>query len=225
VVTQSKADAAYEELERLITFRHLPPGEIVTEAQLGDRVGVGRTPVREALQRLAREGMVQMLPRKGVVIPPVSVEQQLKLIEVRRPLEELAVRLAATRRTPDQQAEMAELSGALASFDTSLGAEAFGDLLAQSHHLMARAVGNEHLTVAIGPSQSLSRRFWFATMRDVEAELRRGADHHSDVLAAIAEGDEEAAAEASGDLLDYLTEFSVASIAPHRPPRRRAGDG
>ncbi len=74
------------------------------------------TPVREALQRLAREGMVEIHPSRGILVAPISVEAQLELLEIRRSLEELAVRLAARRSEPASAKQCCELAGALAAF-------------------------------------------------------------------------------------------------------------
>ena len=84
---KNKSDVAYDLLEQLITFRELEPGTMVSESQLMKQTELGRTPIREALQKLAAEKMVEIHPRKGILIPLMSVEVQLKLLEVRRTLE------------------------------------------------------------------------------------------------------------------------------------------
>ena len=94
---ETLADQAYRELEEEITTLRIPPGAILSEAQLSERFGIGRTPVREALQRLAREGLVVIMPRRGVVVSEIDVAAQLRLLEVRRELERLMVRGAAQR--------------------------------------------------------------------------------------------------------------------------------
>lgn len=208
----SKTDAAYEALERLITFRHLTPGTTVTEAQLGKRLGLGRTPIRDALQRLVGEGMVEILPRNGVLIPPISFERQFKLIEVRRALEGLAVRLAVQRQTADQRAAMTAMVDELRNFPPHSSTEAFGDVLGRSHRAVNDASHNEPLARAIGPSQALTRRYWFATMQDPLSELPRGANLHANILAAISSGKSAEAANASAKLLDYLTKFTIESM-------------
>ena len=101
--TINKADQAYDKLERMITFQELEPGSMVSEGTLMELTGLGRSPVRDALQRLAWERMVEIHPRRGVIIPPISVEVQLKLLELRRSVEELAVRMASHRASPAQK--------------------------------------------------------------------------------------------------------------------------
>lgn len=198
----------------MITFQELPPGQLVSEAMLAELTRVGRTPVREALQRLAREGMVEIHPSRGILVAALSVEAQLQLLEVRRSLEELAVRLAARRSNPALRQDMLELAQALEAFAGD-DYRAFGPLLKTSHGLIAAGAQNPFLPVAMAPLQGLSRRFWFANLRDVAADLRDGADKHIAILRAIHAQNAKAAARASLALNDYLVEFA------HRTLRER----
>lgn len=210
----NKSDEAYVRIEEMITFRDLPPGQLVSEAMLARMTGFGRTPVREALQRLAREGMVEIHASRGILVAPISVESQLDLLEIRRSLEELAVRLAARRSGETEREAMLALADALAAFEGD-DHRAFGPLLKRSHGLIAAGARNPYLPVAMAPLQGLSRRFWFANFRDVASDLRDGADRHMAILRAIHEQDAERAAKASLALNDYLVEFA------HRTLRQR----
>jgi DNA-binding GntR family transcriptional regulator len=210
----NKSDEAYARIEEMITFQELPPGQLVSEPMLAELTGLGRTPVREALQRLAREGMVEIHASRGILVSPISVESQLDLLEIRRSLEELAVRLAARRSEAGQREAMLGLAQALADFSGD-DYRAFGPLLRRSHGLIAAAARNPYLPVAMAPLQGLSRRFWFANLRDVAADLRDGAERHIAILRAIHKQDAERAARASLALNDYLVEFA------HRTLRQR----
>jgi DNA-binding GntR family transcriptional regulator len=86
---------AYELLEHLIVTQELEPGRTVTEEELAQRTGIGRTSIREALQRLARDGLVEIRPRAGIVILEMTLERQKQLLEARAALQEQTVRLAA----------------------------------------------------------------------------------------------------------------------------------
>ena len=191
----------------MITFQDLLPGRRVSETMLAKLTGLSRTPVREALQRLAREGMVEIHPKRGILIAPLSIEHQLHLLEIRRTLEEFAVRLAVRRSGPAERNAMLELAETLEAF-TGEDHRAFGPLLRRSHRLIATAAQNPYLPVAMAPLQGLSRRFWFANLRDVAADLRDGADGHVAVLRAVHAQDLDAAAEASLALNDYLVAFA-----------------
>ncbi|WP_030377083.1 MULTISPECIES: GntR family transcriptional regulator [unclassified Streptomyces] len=207
----NKADQAYDALQSMITFQELPPGAMLSEAALMELTGLGRTPVREALQRLARERMVEIHPNRGVFVAGTSVEAQLKLLELRRSVEELAVRLAAHRAGAEQKEAMLRLADRL---DALPGTDlrAFDRALKEIHELIATAAHNEYLLVAMTPLQGLSRRFWFAHIQDPAEELATAASLHGAVLHAIREGDEEKAASASLRLNDYLVEFAYRTL-------------
>ena len=90
-------DKAYAQIEELIVTLQLPPGTVLSELVLADRLGIGRTPIREALQRLSRDGLVNILARRGVLVSEIDLRAQLRLLEVRRELERLMARSAAER--------------------------------------------------------------------------------------------------------------------------------
>jgi DNA-binding GntR family transcriptional regulator len=106
---QLLADVAFVQIEEMIITRRLPPGSMISEGQLAVELEMGRTPVREALQRLRQIGFVEMLPRRGTLVAGVDIRQQLELLEVRRPLEELVVRMAALRATPEERTNLRRL--------------------------------------------------------------------------------------------------------------------
>src|SRR5690242_20671608 len=107
---ESLSEAAYRMIEELIVTQRLRPGSMLSENGLREQLGCGRTPVREALQRLRFEGYVEIHPRRGVLVAPIDVLKQLELLEVRRPLERLVVRLAAERALPIEREEMRTLA-------------------------------------------------------------------------------------------------------------------
>lgn len=131
----NKADQAYDVLQSMITFQELPPGSMLSEAALMELAGFGRTPVREALQRLARERMVEIHPNRGVLVVGTSVEAQLKLLELRRTVEELAVRLATHRANAERKEAMVRLANRLDNLPDAEGQFAPG---ATSNSLSAR---------------------------------------------------------------------------------------
>ncbi|MCG6204279.1 GntR family transcriptional regulator [Rhodopseudomonas sp. HC1] len=208
----NKSEQVYDVIERMITFQELKPGQMVSEVTLMEATGFGRTPVREALQRLAWERMVEIHPRKGAFIPLISVEVQLKLLELRRVVEEFAVRTCVHRATSVQKQMMLELAREFDEVAEADDVVLYGDLLKRVHQITVAAAQNEYLTSSMAPLQSLSRRFWFANISDRRKELRAASQRHSATLRAISEGDEEAAAAASLALNDYLTEFAYRTL-------------
>ncbi|MGH8742619.1 MAG: GntR family transcriptional regulator, partial [Burkholderiales bacterium] len=108
--TETLTDRAYTGIEELIVTLQLAPGGAVSEQMLAERLGIGRTPIREALQRLARERLVVILPRRGVMVSAIDVKSQLRLLEVRREVERLVARGAARRASEAERARFAELA-------------------------------------------------------------------------------------------------------------------
>lgn len=205
----NKSEDAYQKLVTMITLCELEPGVMVSEGTLMELSGMGRTPVRDALQRLAIEKLVEIHPRRGILIPSLSVEVQLKLLEVRRHLEVLVVQLAAHRASFEQKKQILNLLDE--ELDIS-DREAFNSWLSRVHHIVLDSANNEYLTVAMLPLQGLSRRFWFAHMKDVEQTQREARQYHSNILKAICNSDQSEAEKCSIALNDYLSDFSYQTL-------------
>jgi DNA-binding GntR family transcriptional regulator len=204
---QSLTDRAYADLEELIVTLRLAPGMVVSEAELSAQLGIGRTPIREALQRLARERLVVIMPRRGIVVSEINLKSQLRLLEVRRELDRLIARSAAKRATDEERQRMLEI---VATFESSAKANddvaflradrVFNDLCGQAAH-------NEFAVGAMGLLHSLSRRFWYLHYKQA-ADLPLTAKLHADVGRAIAGGDVERAGKAADKLLDAIERFT-----------------
>jgi len=207
----NKSTQAYDVLERMIIFQDIQAGVMVSEAELMEKSGFGRTPLREALQRLSRDNLVQVVPRRGILVPPISVEAQFKLLETRRPLEELAATLAATRARPEQQAAALQRASEFKNF-TERDLHELERVLRAGHELVAKSTQNQFLENAMAPLQGLSRRFWFAHLRSDPDDVAIAIDRHGELLTAIGEQDQERAIAAARSLIDYLTEFAYASV-------------
>ena len=209
-MNQGKAAQAYEEIERLIVFQELAPGSLVSETVLMERTGLGRTPVREALQQLARNRLVEIHPNKGVLVPPASVEAQLRMLELRRVLEALAVRLACQGSSAADRAAMREMIQVLEADRFTL--RQYLDTVKETHQMIVAASHNEYLADAMAPLQGLSRRFWITHVRDEQAEITQGSRLHAQILRTILERDSEGAEKASHALNDYLVEFAYRTV-------------
>ncbi|MGS0724926.1 GntR family transcriptional regulator [Shewanella sp. 0m-11] len=208
----NKSEFAYDQLEKMITFRELKPGAMVSEKQISEQLGVGRTPVREALQRLSYERMVEIHPRRGILIPQISLESQLKILEVRRDVEALCARFAATRASESEKARMTKLAGQLEDNAAKQDDLLYATLLKQIHILLVQVADNEYLQLAMAPLQGLSRRFWFA-YKNESSDLADAAHLHATILRKIVEGDPIAAVDASYALNDYLTNMARRTIS------------
>ncbi|EJC7036913.1 GntR family transcriptional regulator [Vibrio alginolyticus] len=207
----NKTEVAYNQLEKMIIFRELEPGSMVSEKQLAENLNLGRTPVREALQRLSYERMVEIHPRRGVQIPAISVESQLKILEVRRDIEALCVKYAAVRASVDEKQQMQELAVELELCAETGDEITYASLLKNIHCLLVKAARNEYLQLAMAPLQGLSRRFWFVYKNNT-SDLAEASSLHASVLRAVCHTDQEEAIAASHKLNDYLTDVAYRSI-------------
>jgi DNA-binding GntR family transcriptional regulator len=210
---QSLTDLAYLHLEEMIVTLKLQPGKAVSESELSSHLGIGRTPIREALQRLAREKLVQILPRRGIIVSEINVASQLRLLEVRRELERLIARSAARRATDEEKAEFRRLAAAFEKSAKVNDDVTFMRTDRDFNLLCSAAAHNEFAAGAMGLMHSLSRRFWYIHYEQ-SADMPLTAKLHADIARAIADGDEERAARASDRLLDAIEKFTRAAVGP-----------
>jgi DNA-binding GntR family transcriptional regulator len=208
----SLTDLAYLHLEEMIVTLKLAPGAVVSETELSQRLGIGRTPIREALQRLARERLVNILPRRGIIVSEINVKSQLRLLEVRRELERLISRSAARRATGEEREQFRRLA---VNFEKSAKANddvAFMRTDREFNTLQAAATHNEFAIGAMSLLHGLSRRFWYIHYKQA-ADMPLTAKLHADIARAIADQDEERAAKATDKLLDVIEKFTRDSVS------------
>jgi DNA-binding GntR family transcriptional regulator len=203
---KSLAEQAYDVLEEMIVTLVLPPGAQLTETKLIDDTGLGRTPIREALQRLSDVGLIEIIPRQGTTVTNINVTDQLLLLEVRRELERLIAASSARRRTPEQSAMLADLAlemrRAAATDDYLL----FLRVDRAFNQCVAESAANRHLLKAISPIHALARRFWYKHYRPYDLPI--AAIAHAEIMEAIVSSNPAAAATASDILLDYVEAFT-----------------
>ena len=188
----SLADKAYQAIRELIVSLELAPGAVIDEPELMERLGIGRTPVREGLRRLAYERLVEVYPRRGMFVTGVDVRELARLSEVRTVLEPEAARLAAERATDLDRAAIAELLdelGAGGRDDRELM-----ELDERIHGAVYRAAHNDLLEATLGQYYVLALRIWSMAL-DRQEELEEAVDAHRTLLEAIRDGDGERAAE------------------------------
>lgn len=211
-MVETLTDKAYTYLEELIVTLKLPPGSAVSEAMLSRRLGIGRTPIREALQRLARERLVTILPRRGVIVSDINVKSQLRLLEVRREVERLVARSAARRATLEERTRFTELADQFEKSARQNDDTTFMRVDRSFNDLCVVAARNEFATGAMVLMQSLSRRFWYLHYKQA-ADMPETAKLHADMARAIARGDETGAATAADQLLDKIETFTRATVS------------
>jgi DNA-binding GntR family transcriptional regulator len=204
-------EQAYRVIEEAIVTLRLVPGHVLSEQMLSTTYKIGRTPVREALQRLAREGLVTILPRKGILVSDLNPRQQLLLLEVRRELERLLSRAGAERATAEQRERMRGIAEGMDRAAKANDDVAFMRLDRELNQLMLQAAHNDYASRSMKLLQGLSRRFWYMHYRQA-ADLPLCARLHATQARAIAEGDSEAAARSTDKLMDYVESFTRATV-------------
>ena len=208
---ETLTDRAYRQLEELIVTLALPPETILSEQSLAAKLGIGRTPIREALQRLARDGLVVILPRRGILVSQINLRTQMRLLEVRRELERLMARGAAERATAEEIAQFATIASDMRRASDEADDMTFMRLDRAFNELVSQAARNEFASRAMGLMHGLSRRFWYQHYREA-GDLPLSARLHADVAERIAARDPEEAAKASDRLLDYIESFTRKTI-------------
>jgi DNA-binding GntR family transcriptional regulator len=202
---------AYKEIEEQIVTLRLQPGQVLSESTLAKYLSIGRTPVREALQQLARQGLVTILPRRGVIVSEINVRNQLELLRVRREVERLMSRLAAERASTEEIALFSATATAMEKSAEEGGGIAFMRLDRQLNMLLAVACRNDFARRAMGLMQGLSRRFWYMHYKEVR-DLPLCAKLHAELASLVASRDAEAAAAACDRLIDYIEGFTRSSL-------------
>ena len=186
---QSLADKAYHAIRDLIVSLELAPGAVIDEKDLIERLGIGRTPVREALRRLAQERLVEVYPRRGMFVTNVDVRELARLSEVRAVLEPEAARLAAERATDADRAGLQSLIGEL-----DRGTPDLMGLDERIHRSVYRAAHNDLLEATLEQYYVLALRIW-SLAAERQHELEEAVEAHRALLEAINEGDADRAAE------------------------------
>lgn len=203
---------AYERIEEMIVKLELRPGTAISEGELSARLGIGRTPVREALQRLAREHLVQILPQRGVLVSELDIKRQMRLLEVRREVERLVVRCAARRANDAERRQFAELTKEFVAAAKVKDQSRFMRADKAFNDLSLRVARNEFAAGAMGLMHGLSRRFWFMHHRQAD-DTELMATLHGRLARAIADADETAAAKALDALIDHNEAFTRSTVS------------
>jgi DNA-binding GntR family transcriptional regulator len=182
------ADRAYAELRDRIVMLRLSPGTALREEALMAELGLGRTPLREAVKRLALEGLVEVRPRSGTFVTDVQTADIVHIAEVRAELEAQAARLAAKRMDDEGRAVAKRLDAALRAIEGTQGIDAYMRLDERVHHFVWETAGNPYLLDALERLWALSLRIWHLVLGRVPA-LPAAVHEQRALLDALVAGD------------------------------------
>jgi len=196
------SEKAYRLIKEKIITLELPPSELIDEPALMEELGLGRTPIREALLQLESESLVTILPRRGLLVAGIKVTDLQQIFEVRMVLESFCARLAAQRITEEQMAEMEAILQDLERVPDG-DARALMDVDERVHTLMYQAAGNEFLADVLNRLYFLSLRLWYLAL-DRLGDVRAAIEQHRDSFEALRARD---GARAEAFIQQHMVEF------------------
>lgn len=207
------SDRAYRTLLEQIQSGELAPGTVLAEVEQARRLGVSRTPLREAIGRLAADGLVAQASPRVTVVTDIDADDIRALFAVRRALEESAARIAAERVADGAPGDpFAALAERWESEDPKADADAYYATIAQFDRALDAAVGNDYLISALRTVRTHLVRVR-RLARDNPARLAASASEHRVIARAIADGDAELAAHATHVHLHHALTAILASLA------------
>jgi len=186
-VARSQSEEAYLRIRDRIVCLDMPPGSVVEEGRLRDELEIGRTPIREALQRLAWENLVRSVPHRGTFVTDVNITDLARITEVRVVLEGHAARLAAERRGPRDREAIAYLLERVDTVELTNQRELM-ELDQEVHRQVYRSARNSFLEGTLERYFNLSLRLWFLVL-DRGVRLREAVEEHRELLRAVLAGD------------------------------------
>lgn len=211
----SLADKAFDLIEEMIVTRRLAPGAMLSENNLVAETSIGRTPIREALARLEWFGLVEIHPRRGVLVSSVDVMRHLELLEVRLPLECAIVRHIADRATAQDLDDLRRLSDELAEAAAVRDRDRYFRTKRALHECEVRASYNPVLTQTMRSLHAQSRRFWLTY--EPPERFAEAADRHTRIVRHICDRDADAAVKAVDDLFAFLRDLTREALDRRRP--------
>ena len=206
-------EQAYRQLEEQIVTLRLKPGEFLSEYALAEGLAIGRTPIREALQRLAHEGLVTILPRKGILVSETDPQEAAAGARGAARARAAAVPARRPARQRGPAPALREIADGMDRAAKSKDDIAFMRLDRELNLLISDAAHNDYAARAMRFLHGHSRRFWYMHYK-AAADLPLCARLHAAQARAIAAGEAKRASEASDRLIDYTETFTRATVAP-----------
>jgi GntR family transcriptional regulator, rspAB operon transcriptional repressor len=199
----SLRDAAYEAVKHRIITCVYKPGDYLNEAYVSTSIGIGRTPVHQAIDRLTQDGLLEVIPRKGIIVKPISLEEVVQITEVRRVNETFCVKLAAEHADNVDLAVLGDILNRADAWTEVRNIEQMMLLDREFHMTLAKAAKNTVLANILKNLHERSLRFWFIslTAHDHHRKVQR---EHRMIFDTIKRRDADAAAQA---MLTHIDSF------------------
>jgi DNA-binding GntR family transcriptional regulator len=197
---------AYDVIKERIITTQMPPGSVIQETALMGDLGIGRTPIREALKLLEAEQLISVAPRRGMFVAGINITDLAEIQEIRSVLDPLCVHLAAERISPAELAELRDIVGEAEQVDGDRDAARLLRLDGRFHHLIAHATRNEFLAAEMDRLYSLSLRIWYFYLDRLDVE-DLAFDALAETVAAMRERD---TARAGAAMVRHISHFGDA---------------
>lgn len=199
-------ELAYQRLEELLVSCELRPGQFLAMQDLQAMTGYGRTPVHQAVNRLAADTLILIRPRHGLQIAPIDLARERMLLGLRRDIERFVIRLAAERAGPTHRNQMLHMERRLRERRDELTLAEFNALDRRIDQVVLAAAGEPFLEHTLRPLHTLYRRIGFIYHKAMveEVSLTATIDHHLAVLNAVATRNAERAVAASDALIGFV---------------------
>ena len=203
-------EIVYDELKRQIMVGEIAPHTRMMEVELADEMGVSRTPIREAIRKLEKEGLVTIEPRKGAYAADISIKEMVDVFDVREYLEGMAASLAATKITSDQKAELEEIAESFKEAVESGNIQQVVKYDEDFHKFIVKCSDNKTLVQLVSQVQDLSLRFRYIYYEDF-SRFKHIPTEHAEIVEAIIRGDSEKARDEMSAHISELKNFVVSN--------------
>ncbi len=204
-------DVVFRKLRQEILTGELKPGERLMEIHLAQRLGVSRTPIREAIRQLEQEGLVVMIPRRGAEVAQMTEKNLQDVMEVRRALDVLSVELACERISEEDKAA---LKKACAAFEKAVESRDFKEIAEKDvalHEIIVKAAGNTRLLLLVNQLQEQMYRYRFEYIKDASQHSLLVQEHQK-IYDSIIANDKESAAKAASVHIDNQEQAVIKQI-------------
>ena len=209
--SESLSEIAYDRIEDLVVHRVLAPGASITTRDIQEAVKVGRTPVHQAVRRLAAETLIQIRPRDGLMISPISLERDRRLLQLRRDMDRFVIRSASRNATGNIRSQLLHLNHQMKARRAEMTLAEFNTYDRQLDRALMDATGEPFLDRTLRPLHTVFRRIGGLYLSQIVGPdgLLETIDHHLDLLQAVLHAGVEDALRASDRLIDYADSMFV----------------
>lgn len=204
-------DVVFNTLRKAILTGALKPGERLMEVHLANRLGVSRTPIREAIRKLELEGLVTMIPRRGAEVAQITEKSMNDVLEVRRAMDALCVELACDRITPEELEQLKEACDVFEAAVKTRDVKKIAQADVALHDIILRATGNQRLIQLVNNLSEQMYRYRFEYIKD-SSQHERLVEEHRVIYQSIVQKDKETASQAAKTHIDNQEKSIIRQI-------------